>query len=627
VTATGAGDSTIPADAVRLAAEQALLTGVTHYTERAGIPIVRQQLARLLSGAGGLDPERVVITGGLEECLFLALSALVPRGGYVISSTPERDRELLASVGLELGEAGDSGVAALLVHVDGAVAAGSLLDAVDHGQEAGLTVIVAEDVTLSAAGGSLAGTGLADRVVLLGELMCCGAGGGYLIGPPELLEPIVELKQGLNICTAGHAQYATLAAAGVLLPVSDGVEPEAALPLGGVRSASAGGGGPRRSSVSDEGTRQRYELLDLLRQTPGAISLGRGDPDLETPRPIVDAAIASLRHARAAEPHPLGMPALRIAIAAKLSAENAIEVDPDSQLLVTTGGQEAIFLAIQALARPGDEILMPAPRYTTYDVAVNVAGARIVSVPPRGPLDFRLDASAIEPLITSRTRALLIITPGNPTAAVADHRRLVEIGELARRHGLTVISDEMYERIVYDGIEHTSIGSFPESSETTVTVGGFSKAYAMTGWRVGYLAGPRSLVAAASRLKRLWSGPTPELSQHGALAALSWETDLAAEALAEYASRRAIALAALDQIGLPYAPSEGAFYAFFDVTSLGIHSYELSRRLLTEAGVFLYPGSGFGDEWSGYMRMAWLAPEARLREALEQLANWVGKNT
>lgn len=613
---------------VREAVSHALLTGVTHYTERAGIAASRAALAHALGRGRHLDSDRVIITASLEESLFIALSGLLPKGASVISATPGSDDDLLVSLGLNIRAVGADRSDALLLHADCSALQPWQARLIDAATAAGSLVILTE-VLEDGASGSLAAAGVADGVVLVGDLRDQAFsrwGGGYVVGPTDLIEPMVELKQGLNICTAGHAQFATVAGVQQLAGFAgdaDRASAELVTPAPFKPSARMH---TAERSVSDAGTRQRYELLDLLAATPGAISLGRGDPDLPTPQPIVEAAISALEAPRLTDPDPLGLPDLRRAIAAKLAAENGVTVDPETEILVTTGGQEAIFLAVQALAGPGDEILMPGPRYTSYDVSVNVAGAQIVNVPPTGKLDFRLDLAAMESLIGPRTRALLIITPGNPTASVADRDRLVGLSELARRYGLTVISDEMYERIVYDGVKHTSIASMDGMRDLTVTVGGFSKAYAMTGWRVGYLAAPARLVEAASRLKRLWGGPTAEVSQYGALAALTHETDLAARAVATYASRRSIALQALDAMRLPYAPSEGAFYVFFDISSLGMHSYDFARGLLTDAGVFLYPGSGFGDEWSGYMRMAWLAPEDRLREALGRLHGWVNDN-
>jgi aminotransferase len=615
----------LPSAAVRAAATRAVRGGATHYTERAGIPALRAELAARL----GTDAEQVILTSGPRESLFLALAGLVPSGGTVAASD-DSCAELLASLGLGLVtplRAG-AGIAALLLEADHA--GGLPADAsglIDAARAAGTLVIVRERPGPGTV--SLAATGLADRVVIIGDLARSGLerwGAGYLLGPPALMAAVVDLKQGLNICSSGLAQYATVAAAqqfaGLATPPD---RSRGGLRLGSGTAPGASSGAPQAGSgsVSDESTRQRYELLDLLARTPGAITLGRGDPDLPTPAPIVAAAVAAMSRPAVRDPDPLGLPALREAIARKLLRENHVAVDPFDEVLVTTGGQEAIFLLLQVLTRPGDEVLMPGPRYTSYDVGANMAGARIVTVPPPGPLDFRLDPSAVEALIGPRTRALLIITPGNPTACVADGDRLAAVGEIARRHDLMVIADEIYERILYDGVQHVSMASLPGMRERTITVGGFSKSYAMTGWRVGYLAGPAEVVARVSALKQLWSGTTSVISQHAALTALVAASDLAAPAVARYTERRALALAALDRLGLPYAPAQGAFYAFFDIGALGMPAYELSRRLLSEAGVFLYPGSGFGPEWGAYMRMAWLQPRDRLEEALTRMGTWI----
>lgn len=631
-TTTAAVELARPSVTVRRRAAGALRAGATHYTDRAGVPEVRRAIATWLGGPTGIESERVIVTSGREESLFLALCALIDRGTALIVVRPAAgDHELVESLGLTVrawspGERlPASGAGGVLVRAAPENDREELMLIAEAAADAALTALFVQP----AGAATPAALELADRAVIAGDFDEAGLlhwGAGYLVGPPELIEPLIELKQGLNICTAGFAQHAAAAVADELLHRSGCERSAGRSPVRARRSSLAGSSvTARRSvpvSVSDEGTRQRYELLDLLAATPAAITLGRGDPDLATPAPIVAAAIAAMdRPVRAVDPR--GEPALREAIASKLARENGVLADADSEVLVTTGGQEAIFLLLQALLQPGDEVLMPSPRYTSYDVAINVAGARIVGVPPPGPLDFTLDAAEIEARITPHTRALLIISPGNPTAAVPGRASLEAVAEVARRHGLMVISDEMYERIVYDGATHTSVAALPGMRERTVTVGGFSKAYAMTGWRVGYLAGPPRVIESVARLKALWSGSTSVISQAAALAALTSEADLWAEHLAIYTERRALALAALDALELPHAPSEGAFYGFFEISSLGIDSYELSRRLLLEAGVFMYPGSGFGAEWNRHMRLAWLQPEPLLEEALARFSHWI----
>lgn len=579
---------------VRGAAARALREGATHYTDVAGIAPLRAAVAAALGG--GIDAGQVVITGGGLEGLALARRILAATGEVIVVEATERfdlrvvDEQVRAFARL--------GIAAIVVGAPPRAAPALL--------EAGATLV-----------GDLDPEGLEGWRV------------GYLVAEPELIGAVVELKQGLSICTAAVSQHAALAVLRDAAPGPPPAEVGRTEHRGGAQSAKR----PERvgapvEGLADEGTRQRYQLLDLLARTPGAITLGRGDPDLPTPTHIVDAAIAAIARGADRPTAVEGMQELRTAIAQRLAVHHGVVADPAGEIVVTTGGQEAIFLVLQAILGPGDEILMPDPRYTAYDVAVAVAGAKIVSVPPvsspaASPVVFGLDADALEAAITPRTRALLLITPGNPTGAVADRASLLAVAELARRHDLLVISDEMYERIRYDGVEHVSIGSLPGMADQTITVGGFSKAYAMTGWRVGYVAGPASIMEQVRRAKARWSGCAPVVSQHAALAALTGPQEPVDAMVAEYARRRAIALPALARMGLPVSPSQGAFYAFVETRGLGLESFELSRRLLVEGGVFLYPGSGFGARWATHMRLAWLQPEPLLTEALERMERWI----
>jgi aminotransferase len=261
--------------------------------------------------------------------------------------------------------------------------------------------------------------------------------------------------------------------------------------------------------LDDEGTRQRYDLLERSESMTGVIALGRGDPDLPTPGHIVEAAKRAIERGADRVSDPAGLPELRRAIAAKLERENGVTVDPAGGVVVTTGGQEGLFLLVQAILGRGDEILVPDPRYTSYDVAIQMAGAKMVSVPTEERDGFDLDPDAVEQRITDRTRVLLLITPGNPTAGTITPPNLRRIAEIARKHDLLVISDEIYEKLLYDGAEHLSIGSLPGMAERTITLNGFSKTYCMTGWRVGYVAGPRNIMRRVRHLKALASSCAP----------------------------------------------------------------------------------------------------------------------
>jgi aminotransferase len=380
--------------------------------------------------------------------------------------------------------------------------------------------------------------------------------------------------------------------------------------------------------LDDEGTRQRYDLLERAESMTGVIALGRGDPDLPTPEHIVEAAKRAIdqglvdRVSDAA-----GLPELRRAIAGKLLRENGVEVDQARGVVVTTGGQEGLFLLVQAILEPGDEILVPDPRYTSYDVAIQMAGAKMVSVPTEERDGFDLDPDEVERRITPRTRVLLLITPGNPTAGTITPPNLRRLAQIAIKHDLLVISDEIYEKLLYDDTEHLSVGSLPGMAERTITLNGFSKTYCMTGWRVGYLAGPPSVMRRVRRLKELASSCAPVVSQWAGVAALEGPQDAVEEYRRIYAGRRRVILDGLDRMGFTYGPPRGAFYIFVNASSVGMDSIDLTRKLLEEGRVLIFPGTGFGEQWVDYMRVSYLAPEPELAEAMARVESCLGVGT
>jgi aminotransferase len=302
-----------------------------------------------------------------------------------------------------------------------------------------------------------------------------------------------------------------------------------------------------------------------------------------------------------------------------LTRENGVRVDPADEVVVTTGGQEALFLLIQTVLQPGDEILVPDPRYTSYDVAIQMAGGIMVSVPTRQEDGFDLHADEVERRITPRTRALLIVSPGNPSAGTVTPPNLRAIAEVAKKHNILVISDEIYEKLLYDGAEHLSIGSLPGMAERTVTLIGFSKTYAMTGWRLGYVAGPRSIMRKLRRLKGLCSSCAPVVSQWAGVAALTGTQEPVEEYRRIYERRRRLMLDSFDRVGFTYGEPRGAFYIFINTSSTGLDSEDLSLKLLQEAHVLAFPGTGFGPQWVDYMRISYLAPEETLREAMRRI--------
>jgi aminotransferase len=371
--------------------------------------------------------------------------------------------------------------------------------------------------------------------------------------------------------------------------------------------------------TTDPGTALRCELMDEAAKIADLIPLGLGDPDLPTPAHIVEAAKRAIDAGLCDRPvDPAGLPELRAAIADKLWRENGVPVSPDG-VVVSTGGQEGLFLVVQALLRPGDEVLIPDPRYPSYDTAITVARGEIVAVPTYEAESFDLDPAAVEARITPRTRLLVLASPGNPTAGTISPGHLRELADLARRYDLHVISDETYEKLLYDDAEHLSIASLPGMAERTITVNGFSKAYCMTGWRVGWVAGPERIMREVVRRKQLISQSAPLVSQFAGMAALTGPQDSVADYLAIYARRRRIVLETLDRLGFTYGRPRGGFSVFLNAGASGMAAEQLARKLLSDARVLIFPGTGFGPQWSQHMRLAWLAPEAEISEAMARV--------
>jgi aminotransferase len=379
-------------------------------------------------------------------------------------------------------------------------------------------------------------------------------------------------------------------------------------------------------ALAGDGTKLRYALMELAAQIPDAIALGRGDPDLDTPAHVIAAAEAAVADERADVPTPVaGLPELREAIAAKLRRENGIPVDPGG-VVVTGGGQEALYLVMQTLLDPGDEILVPDPRYTSYDQAIDQAGGRMVLVPTYPEDNFDLRPDEVERAITPRTKALLIVSPNNPTAGVVSPANLQAIAEIAQRRNLIVISDEIYEKFVYPPARQVSIASLPGMFERTITLNGCSKTYAMTGWRLGYVGAPADFAAALTAVKGAVTGPTATVSQYAGLAAISGPQDVVREYYEIYDRRRRLMMQGLRDLGFTFGEPQGAFFIYTDASSSGISALELSYVLLREGHVLIFPGTAFGDKWVDWLRISLLQPEDKLEEALRRMAGVVERH-
>jgi len=377
--------------------------------------------------------------------------------------------------------------------------------------------------------------------------------------------------------------------------------------------------------ASDSGFDIGSRLIEMSRRISDVISLGRGDPDLPTPAHIVAAAKLAMDAGHTHYTALGGLDSLKQAIATKLKRDNRLDVDADNEVLITTGAQEAMVVAILCLLDPGDEIILPDPYYFSYEYAIRYAGGNLVTVPTSAASGFAPDPDDIARAITARTKAIVLLTPNNPTGAVYPRAILERIAEVSLSRGIPVVSDELYETSVFGATEHFSIASVPGMRDRTITINGFSKSYRMTGWRIGYMVGPPGFVTSAQKIKQTLTICAPSISQHAAVAALDGPQDCIQEALDIYAERRGAFLRGLDEIGIPYFHPAGTFYVFADITSVGMDSNELCLKLLEDARVFVYPGSQFGPAGDGYVRISLLAPTPHLIEGLNRIGRFLAQ--
>ncbi|ETT68120.1 aminotransferase class I/II-fold pyridoxal phosphate-dependent enzyme [Paenibacillus sp. FSL H8-0457] len=352
------------------------------------------------------------------------------------------------------------------------------------------------------------------------------------------------------------------------------------------------------------------------------ISLGVGEPDFVTPQCAIDACKRALEHGRTMYTPNEGLMELREGIADYLHAGFQLQYEPSREVLVTVGGSEAIDLALRALISPGDEIIIPVPGYVAYAPLVQLNGGTVVELELSAEHDFKLTADALQQAITPRTKAIVVNFPSNPTGAVMTHEDWLPIARLAVEHNLVVISDEMYAELTYSGT-HTSVASLPGMRERTIIIGGFSKAFAMTGWRVGYLCGDAGLVSAMVKIHQYTALCAPIMGQIAAIECLRnglGDRDVMRQA---YDERRQMFVQGLSDIGLSCRDPLGAFYAFPSITGTGLGSQQFAERLLREAKVAVVPGHVFGAGGEGFIRCSYAASSARLCEALERMERWL----
>jgi aspartate/methionine/tyrosine aminotransferase len=366
-----------------------------------------------------------------------------------------------------------------------------------------------------------------------------------------------------------------------------------------------------------DGTKLRYALMELAKTIPDAIALGRGDPDLDTPAFIIEAARRATEQPLALAPI-MGLPELRAAIAHNAPRDHGIEISGED-VLITTGGQEALFLVMNALLNPGDEILVPDPRYTSYDQAIEHTGAVSISVSTHARDGFDLDPLEVERRVTTKTKALLLVSPSNPTGGILTPESAAGLAALARKHNFVIISDEIYGKFVWEPYIHTSIASEPGMMDHVIVISGFSKAYAMTGWRVGYILANAEGIRAMAAIKAHTTGPVATLSQRAALAAAESDDACVRDFRKIYAARRDLLGAGLTEMGLVYGEPRGGFFFWADSSSTGMRALELSYLMLKHARVLIFPGTAFGAAWSDYLRITTLQPTHVLEEAIARM--------
>jgi aminotransferase len=362
----------------------------------------------------------------------------------------------------------------------------------------------------------------------------------------------------------------------------------------------------------------RTKMLDIAATLKDVIALGRGDPDLDTPPHIVEAGRAALLAGATHYTHPLGMPQLREAIAASIAEAGGATYSID-EIVVTAGAQESMFVAMLALVNPGDEVIIPSPGYNSYHQAVELAEGKTVTVPTYEREGFALTAEAVEKVLTPRSRILCLINPSNPTGMVIPPSEIEKLAALAIKHDLIVISDEIYAKLVYDNARVQRVAALPGMHERTITIDGFSKAYSMTGWRVGYFAAPKAFTVPMAEIHHGLAICAPAVSQHAALAALTGSQDCIEDARRLYDERRKLMCTALDKMGLSYARPNGAFYVYANVSATGMSASDFCIRLLEEGRVMMFPGSLFGDHCDDYVRISLLQPIAKVQEAANRM--------
>lgn len=375
-------------------------------------------------------------------------------------------------------------------------------------------------------------------------------------------------------------------------------------------------------SLKPSGIRKFFDIVATMKDV---ISLGIGEPDFATPDSILQAGIRSLQSGKTHYTSNSGTLELRQALSKHIQERYGVSYDPQKELVITVGVSEALYLALTAILNPGDEVIIPTPCFVAYQAEVSLAGGMPVEILSRMEDNFQPRPADIEAAITPRTKAILIGYPNNPTGAVVSRKILAEIMELAERYDLIVLSDEIYDQLVY-GISHVCFPALPGARGRTLLLGGFSKDYAMTGWRIGYAAGPEELMAGLLRIHQYTIMCAPTTAQDAALEALLHGQQYVDDMAAEYNRRRKLIVGGLNDVGLPTFEPRGAFYAFPKITASGMDEEAFAQKLLEEERVAVIPGSAFGAGGEGFVRCSYATAYEDIEEALRRMERFMRRH-
>ena len=379
----------------------------------------------------------------------------------------------------------------------------------------------------------------------------------------------------------------------------------------------------RVAGLKPSGIRKFFDIVATMKDV---ISLGIGEPDFTTPKPILDAGIRSLQNGETHYTSNHGKAELRQGIADSLQKLYKVKYDPANEVVATVGVSEALYLTFTAVLEPGDEVIIPTPCFVSYQAEVILAGGVPVEIPARLENNFTIDPDDIRKAITPRTKVIFIGYPSNPTGAVAPREVMLEIGKIAEQHDLIVVSDEIYDRLVYD-FEHVCFPALDESlKRRTILLGGFSKAYAMTGWRIGYACGPADIIQGMVRIHQYTIMSAPTTAQDAAIEALRTGEPHVQSMVAEYDRRRRLLVSGLNRLGLSTFEPRGAFYTFPNIRASGMDDETFAETLLKEEGVAVVPGNAFGPGGEGFVRACYATEYSQIEEALRRMERFMSRH-